>query len=323
MPLRIARARRFFSRIAWGWLAVAAGSAQAQDEGTLETVTVTAGRLSAGAAVAPETGVTSYTADQAQIQTIPGGDSVPFQQVLLRMPGVVQDSYGELHIRGEHGNAGYRIDGVMLPEGLEGFGQEFDSHFIASATLLTGALPAQYGLRLSGLVDITTKSGADLNGGEAGVYGGSFGTVRPYFDFGRSAGNLDYFVSFSDLRDGLGIENPTPSTTALHADRSKMNLWMVTLLLFIIGSYAALTFGPLAAFLVEHFPTRIRYTSVSVAYNLGGMVGGLTPFFISALSVASGDVYFGLWFPVLLSAGVVVYGAITIREYSHRRIREI
>ena len=126
-----------------------------------------------------------------------------------------------MHIRGEHGNAGYRIDGVMLPEGLAGFGQEFDLHFIASATLLTGALPAQYGLRLSGVVDITTKSGADLNGGEAGVYGGSFGTVRPYFDFGRSAGNLDYFVSFSDLRDGLGIENPTPSTTALHDETSQ------------------------------------------------------------------------------------------------------
>lgn len=109
----------------------------------------------------------------------------------------------------------------------------------------------------------------------------------------------------------------------LHADASKMNLWMVVLLLFIIGSYAALTFGPLAAFLVEHFPTRIRYTSVSVAYNLGGMVGGLTPFFISALSVAFGDVYFGLWFPVLLSAGVFVFGAIMIQEHSHRRIREI
>jgi hypothetical protein len=82
--------------------------------------------------VAPEIGVTSYTADQAQIQTVPGGDSTAFQQVLLRMPGVVQDSYGEVHIRGEHGNAGYWIDGVMLPEGLEGFGQEFDSHSVPS-----------------------------------------------------------------------------------------------------------------------------------------------------------------------------------------------
>ena len=78
------------------------------------------------------------------------------------------------------------------------------------------------------------------------------------------------------------------------ADRAEINVPMVLLLLFLTGSYAALTFGPLAAFLVEHFPTRIRYTSVSVAYNLGGMIGGLTPFFISTLSIASGNVYFGL-----------------------------
>ncbi len=223
MPLRlpIAPVQRLLGRIAWGWLVIATAPAHADDQGALETVTITAERPSAGAEVAPETGVTSYTADQAQIENTPGGDSVAFQQVLLRLPGVVQDSYGEIHIRGEHGNAGYEIDGVMLPEGLEGFGQEFDSHFISSATLLTGALPAQYGLRLSGVVNITTKSGADLNGGEAGIYGGSFGTIRPYLDYGRSVGNFDYFVSLSDLRDELGIENPTSSTNALHDEASQ------------------------------------------------------------------------------------------------------
>ena len=166
--------------------------------------------------ISPELGVTSYTAGQSQIASAPGGASAPFQQVLLRLPGVVQDSYGEIHVRGEHGYAEYRINGVMLPEGLEGFGQEFDSHFIQSATLLTGALPAQFGLRLYGVVDITTKTGSDLNGGEAGVYAGSFDTVRPYIDYGGSDGNLDYFFSFSELHSDLGIENPTPSTRALH-----------------------------------------------------------------------------------------------------------
>jgi outer membrane receptor protein involved in Fe transport len=166
--------------------------------------------------ISPELGVTSYTAGQTQIAATPGGASAPFQQVLLRLPGVVQDSYGEIHVRGEHGYAGYRINGVMLPEGLEGFGQEFDTHFIQSATLLTGTLPAQYGLRLYGVVDIATKTGPDLNGGEAGVYAGSFDTVRPYIDFGGSDGKLDYFFSFSELHSDLGIENPTPSTRALH-----------------------------------------------------------------------------------------------------------
>lgn len=185
----------------------------------LEQVVVTAetaGEDGITPEIPTELGVTAYTAGQAQIASAPGGDSAPFQQVLLRLPGVVQDSYGEIHVRGEHGYAGYRINGVMLPEGLEGFGQEFDSHFVQSATLLTGALPAQYGLRLYGVVDITTKTGPDLNGGEAGVYSGSFDTVRPYIDYGGSDGKFDYFFSFSELHSDLGIENPTPSRRALH-----------------------------------------------------------------------------------------------------------
>jgi len=201
-----------------GLLSASAAEAQSVEpgDGQPETIVVTGVQHFVTSRVDPALGVTSYTADQAQIANVPGGDGAAFQQVLLRLPGVVQDSYGEIHIRGEHGNTGYRIDGVTLPEGLEGFGQQFDSHFIQSATLLTGALPAQYGLRLSGVVDITTKSGADLDGGEVGVYGGSFGTVRPYVDFGGSTGKLDYFVSFSDLHNDLGIENPTSSTAALH-----------------------------------------------------------------------------------------------------------
>jgi hypothetical protein len=170
--------------------------------------------------ISPELGVNSFTAGQAQIATVPGGNSAPFQQVLLRLPGVVQDSYGEIHVRGEHGYAGYRLNGIMLPEGLEGFGQEFDSHFIQSATLLTGALPAQFGLRTYGVVDITTKTGADLNGGEAGVYSGSFDIVRPYIDYGGSDGKVDYFFSFSYLHSDLGIENPVDSTGAARLHQS-------------------------------------------------------------------------------------------------------
>jgi outer membrane receptor protein involved in Fe transport len=176
----------------------------------------TAGQDGITPQINPELGVNSYTAGQSQIANTPGGASAPFQQVLLRLPGVVQDSYGEIHVRGEHGYAGYRINGVMLPEGLEGFGQEFDSHFIQSATLLTGTLPAQFGLRMDGVVDITTKTGADLKGGEAGVYSGSFDTVRPYIDFGGSTDKVDYFFSFSYLHSDLGIENPADGTRALH-----------------------------------------------------------------------------------------------------------
>ena len=190
-----------------------------------QVVVTTTGESSISPEISPELGVTSYTAGQAQIASVPGGDSAPFQQVLLRLPGVVQDSYGEVHVRGEHGYTGYRINGVMLPEGLEGFGQEFDSHFVQSATLLTGALPAQFGLRVYGIVDISTKTGTDLNGGEVGVYGGSFDTIRPYLDYGGSNDKVDYFFSFSELHSDLGIENPTDSTRALHDYTDQLKLF--------------------------------------------------------------------------------------------------
>ena len=112
--------------------------------------------------IVPDLGATTYTVSQAQIAALPGGDNAPFNQVLLRTPGMVQDSAanGDLHLRGEHANIQYRINDVLLPEGISGFGQELGTRFVDSARLITGSLPAQYGFRTAGIVDIHTKSGA-------------------------------------------------------------------------------------------------------------------------------------------------------------------
>jgi hypothetical protein len=75
-------------------------------------------------------------------------------QVLLRAPGVVQDGFGQVHVRGDHGSLQYRLDGVQLPEGLSLFSQVLSPRFANSISLLTGALPAQFGLRTAGVVDI-------------------------------------------------------------------------------------------------------------------------------------------------------------------------
>lgn len=108
------------------------------------------------------------------------------------------------------------------------------------------------------------------------------------------------------------------------ADPEETNLFMVELLIMVISLYQALTFGPLGAFLVEQFPTRVRYTSVSVSYNFGaGWIGGLTPFFVTALSVSAGDIYYGIWFPVIVCAAVFVLGSFLIQESKDRRIRDI
>jgi len=107
----------------------------------------------------PSLGATSYEINASQIAALAQGADASFNQVLLRVPGVAQDSFGQVHVRGEHANLQYRINDVLLPEGISGFGQELDTRFVDTLSVLTGSLPAQYGYRTSGIVDIHTKSG--------------------------------------------------------------------------------------------------------------------------------------------------------------------
>ena len=168
--------------------------------------------------IIPDLGATAHTFSKEQIQTLSQGANAPFNEVILRAPGVAQDSAanGDLHVRGEHANLQYRINDVLLPEGITGFGLELDPRFVESMQLITGALPAAYGFRTAGVVDIHTKSGAFENGGQMALYGGSYDTFRPSFEYGGSQGKWDYFVDGSYDQNSLGIENPTASKNAIH-----------------------------------------------------------------------------------------------------------
>ncbi|MEI9961602.1 MAG: hypothetical protein WDM76_10870 [Limisphaerales bacterium] len=132
---------------------------------------------------------------------------------------------GNLHVRGEHANLQYRINDVLLPEGISGFGLELDPRFVDSLQLITGSLPAQYGFRTAGVVDIQTKSGVFENGGSVELYGGSHDTIRPSFEYGGSEGKLSYFVDGSFDHNGLGIENPTSSHNAIHDDTDQYKMF--------------------------------------------------------------------------------------------------
>ncbi|MGO8838264.1 MAG: TonB-dependent receptor [Limisphaerales bacterium] len=168
--------------------------------------------------IVPDLGATAYTIDKDQIAALSQGGNAPMNQVVLRAPGVAEDSAanGDLHVRGEHANLQYRINDVLLPEGITGFGLELDPRFVESMQLITGSLPAQYGFRTAGVVDIQTKSGAFDPGGEVSMYGGSYDTIRPSFEYGGSQGKWNYFVDGSYDNNNLGIENPTPSATPIH-----------------------------------------------------------------------------------------------------------
>jgi outer membrane receptor for ferrienterochelin and colicins len=181
-----------------------------------DTVVVTARRLSAArASIQPQVGASTYTLDAQAIQALPGGDNAPLSQVVLQAPGVVQDSFGQLHIRGEHNGLQFRLNGVILPEGLSVFSQALSPRLADQVELITGALPAEYGLRTAGIIDITTKSGLQ-NGGEVSIYGGSHGEIEPSLTYGGHAGNTNLFVSGSYLQNDLGIESPDGRSDPIH-----------------------------------------------------------------------------------------------------------
>jgi outer membrane receptor for ferrienterochelin and colicins len=197
----------------------ASGNAVASTDagGDIAQVVVTARRLNEQrSAIETQTGASTYTIDSAALAAMPGGDNVQLNQVLLQAPDVVQDSFGQLHVRGDHNDLQYRLNGVILPEGISVFSQTLSPRLISSLSLITGALPAEYGLRTAGIIDLTTNSGLLQPGGYVSVYGGSHDTFQPSAEFGGSAGSFSYYVTGDLLRNDLGIESPDGSTDPLH-----------------------------------------------------------------------------------------------------------
>jgi outer membrane receptor protein involved in Fe transport len=182
--------------------------------------------------ILPSLGATKSVKDEAQILALPSGESAQVNQIITHFPGVAEDSAenGDLHVRGEHANLQYRIDGVLLPEGIAGFGLELDPHFIQNISLITGSLPAQYGFRTAGVIDIQTKNGSLNPGGEVSFYGGSYDTFHPSFEYGGSEGKFNYFIDGSYNHNELGVENPTPNSTAIHDETEQFKT-------FLYGSY--------------------------------------------------------------------------------------
>jgi outer membrane receptor protein involved in Fe transport len=189
-------------------------------------------------------GTTSDTISHDTIQDLPLGTNQSVEQVLLQAPGVSQDSAasGSLHVRNDHANVQFRINGVLLPDGVTGFGSIFDTSFIGSISLVTGALPAEYGLRTVGLVDIKTRTDLFNNSGSVSLYGGTHGTITPSIEYGGTFGGncptsttttpgyvkaaapaspdcfagVQYYFTGRYLQTTWGLEPPTPAYNPIH-----------------------------------------------------------------------------------------------------------
>ncbi len=211
-------------------LALASGAARADEadssaaKSDIQNITVTAERLAKTRnEIQTQTGASTYVMSQDAIEALPGGDNLPLNEILLQAPGVAQDSFGQIHIRGEHNNLQYRLNGIILPEGISVFGQSLSPRLADQLQLITGALPAEYGLRTAGIVDMQTKSGNFAPGGEVSLYGGSHGTITPSFEYGGSSGRFNYFISASYTQNSLGIESPDGRANPLHDDTQQGN----------------------------------------------------------------------------------------------------
>jgi outer membrane receptor protein involved in Fe transport len=190
---------------------------------TLPAVTVQEKALdNARAQISPNLGATTYTLDSDKIDSQSQGEFASFDQTFYRFPGVAQDELDKrLHVRGEEANLQYRINGLLLPDGLSGFGQELSSKFLDSVSLITGTLPAQYGNRTAGIVDIQTKTGQDLTGGTISVYGGDYQTAMPTVEYGGSSGSFSGYGNVGYLHNSIGMANPTSSFRPSHDDTNQ------------------------------------------------------------------------------------------------------
>jgi outer membrane receptor protein involved in Fe transport len=164
-----------------------------------------------------KTGTSQYSLTQREIAALPQGENTPINQVLLQMPGVVQDDEAQVHVEGEHEDLQWRVNGVMMPmDSFTGFGQIFNSFFVRRVSLLDGVLPVNYGYRDAGVLDLVTKDGCSNPGGNIGFYGGQRETLQPSFEYGGCAGKFSYYYTGTFLHSNLAFSSATPGMTPIH-----------------------------------------------------------------------------------------------------------
>jgi MFS family permease len=136
---------------------------------------------------------------------------------------------------------------------------------------------------------------------------GALNAERHGFDAASGKAIGEFKKQVGEAAKAAGLTQP--------ATKDKMNMGMLLVLLTFLVILVTMVYGPIAAALVELFPTRIRYTSLSLPYHIGnGWFGGLLPTTAFAMVAATGDIYYGLWYPVIVAAMTFVIGMLFIRE---------
>jgi TonB dependent receptor/Carboxypeptidase regulatory-like domain len=260
--------------------------------------------------IQPRIGASTYEITTKAIENQPGGENNPLPRVLLQAPGVSQDSSsaGGIHVREQMGNLQYRVNGIVLPEGATLFAQSggLSPRLASSVTLLTGALPAEYGLRTTGIFDIQTKSGAFDPGGYVGMYGGSHAWLQPSAEYRGVIGRFNYFMTGDYLQNGIGISPATPNG-AIHDDtRQGHGFGYFEYLLDATSKVSAL-----AGSFVGHFQIPNR-PGVSPSFT----VNGIAEFDSTKVDETQREQNHFLVLSYLKAAGIFTMQAATFARYS-------
>lgn len=173
--------------------------------------------------------VSSVEISHEMIQKLPQGDQVRLPTLIANTtPGVVPGAFGQMFIRGNHANIQYQIDGVQMPESPSNtFGEAFSPRNIDHMEVITGGIPAEYGERLSAVVNIVTKSGTETPGGNVELNYGTYNRFSPQLSYGGSneSGDLHYFFSANYFRTDRGLDTPQPvsDTDITQGDRNPVH----------------------------------------------------------------------------------------------------
>ena len=280
--------------LAWAPLVWVPQAAIADDDGARPETefVVTARRLDeARAAIEPSLGASTYTLSSEAVEGRPGGETISVGQLLLQAPGVAQTSAGHVQIRGV-GQLEYRINNVIVPEGVFEVGETLSTRLVEKVEVVTGALPAEYGLQVGGVVNITTKNGVYNQGGQIELYGGDHGLVEPAFELVASHGGTNLFASGSYMQSAMGLPSPDNSADPLH-DRTRQ-LEGLAFLDHIIGEHsrASLIIGGSSDFFQIPHPHGLdaaTYRGVGNVFSRPFTVNGVTHYPSAAMGGVQRD----------------------------------
>lgn len=170
----------------------------------------------------------TYALSRKEIEELPRGNNIELNDLLYTIPGVAQSALKQVHVRQEHANLQFRIDGVPIPDTVTSvFSDVISPRAWERADIILGGLEAQYGNRHAAVIDITSKSGTKPGFGSVQMFGGSNETLNPSFEYGGTIGaKFRYYVLNSFTSTNRGIEPPTLGHSIFHGQSERNQTYL-------------------------------------------------------------------------------------------------